>query len=192
MNGVVLPTMAMYVQAAIQQQEALGNESKFREGGGSGEKSVLSSLRGTIQNDMLKGEIRLMPTMNVDISLMSCNAHHHRNAQISEYMVRNAYIYPPQEYMDRVVADIIGFTAVHMLRFNSVSISGYYIQESGADVVLELGFTIAAGLEYIHMAINKAGLKFDDIAPRCSFFFGIGIDFYMEVSAYSSHCFYFA
>jgi len=153
MNGAVLPTMAMYVQAAIEQQEALGDESKFREGEGSGEKSVLSSLRGTIQNDILK-----------------------------EYMVRNTYIYPPQESMDRVVADIIGFTAVHMPKFNSVSISGYHMQEAGADAALELGFTIADGLEYIRTAVDKAGLKVDDIAPRYSFFFGIGMDFYMEIA----------
>ena len=84
--------------------------------------------------------------------------------------------------MDRVVADIIGFTAVHMPKFNSVSISGYHMQEAGADAALELGFTIADGLEYIRTAVDKAGLKVDDIAPRYSFFFGIGMDFYMEVS----------
>jgi len=84
--------------------------------------------------------------------------------------------------MDRVVADIIGFTAVHMPKFNSVSISGYHMQEAGADAALELGFTIADGLEYIRTAVDKAGLKVDDIAPRYSFFFGIGMDFYMEIA----------
>ena len=154
MNGAVLPTMAMYVQAAIEQQEALGNESKFREGGGDREKpSVLSSLRGTIQNDILK-----------------------------EYMVRNTYIYPPQPSMDRVVADIIGYTASHMPKFNSVSISGYHMQEAGADAALELGFTIADGLEYIRTAVEKAGLQVDDVAPRYSFFFGIGMHFYLEIA----------
>eukprot|EP00985_Skeletonema_marinoi_P020691 scaffold12368_cov149-Skeletonema_marinoi.AAC.2 len=157
MNGAVLPTMAMYVQAAIEQQEVLGAESKFREGtpGGDDESkpSVLSSLRGTIQNDILK-----------------------------EYMVRNTYIYPPQQSMDRVVADIIGHTATHMPKFNSVSISGYHMQEAGADAALELGFTIADGLEYIRTAVKKAGLKVDDVAPRYSFFFGIGMHFYLEIA----------
>ena len=157
MNGAVLPTMAMYVQAAIEQQEVLGNESKFREGGRSfsseNQKSVMSSLRGTIQNDILK-----------------------------EFMVRNTYIYPPQPSMDRVVADIIGYTAAHMPKFNAISISGYHMQEAGADLALELGFTIADGLEYIRTAVNKAGLKVDNVAPRYSFFFGIGMDFYMEIA----------
>jgi len=154
MNGAVLPTMAMYAQAAIEQQETLGIESKFREGSGdTSAKSVLSSLRGTIQNDILK-----------------------------EFMVRNTYIYPPEPSMDRVVADIIGFTATHMPKFNAISISGYHMQEAGADLALELGFTIADGLEYIRTAVDKAGLKVDDVAPRYSFFFGIGMDFYMEVS----------
>lgn len=159
MNGAVLPTMAMYCQAAIEQQEAFGEESTFREGGGheyiDGKKkpSVLSSLRGTIQNDILK-----------------------------EYMVRNTYIYPPQQSMDRVVADIIGYTATHMPKFNSVSISGYHMQEAGADAALELGFTIADGLEYIRTAVEKAGLKVDDVAPRYSFFFGIGMQFYLEIA----------
>ncbi|KAK1736540.1 methylmalonyl-CoA mutase [Skeletonema marinoi] len=153
MNGAVLPTMAMYVQAAIEQQEVLGAESKFREGDDESKPSVLSSLRGTIQNDILK-----------------------------EYMVRNTYIYPPQQSMDRVVADIIGYTATHMSKFNSVSISGYHMQEAGADAALELGFTIADGLEYIRTAVEKAGLKVDDIAPRYSFFFGIGMHFYLEIA----------
>ena len=161
MNGAVLPTMAMYVQAAIEQQEVLGNESKFLEGGitkgessnDDDKKSVMSSLRGTIQNDILK-----------------------------EFMVRNTYIYPPQPSMDRVVADIIGYTAVHMPKFNAISISGYHMQEAGADLALELGFTIADGLEYIRTAVNKAGLKVDNVAPRYSFFFGIGMDFYMEIA----------
>eukprot|EP00571_Detonula_confervacea_P008990 CAMPEP_0172314010 /NCGR_PEP_ID=MMETSP1058-20130122/21441_1 /TAXON_ID=83371 /ORGANISM="Detonula confervacea, Strain CCMP 353" /LENGTH=822 /DNA_ID=CAMNT_0013027759 /DNA_START=65 /DNA_END=2530 /DNA_ORIENTATION=+ len=153
MNGAVLPTMAMYVQAAIEQQEGLGKESKFREGGGSGDKSVVSSLRGTIQNDILK-----------------------------EFMVRNTYIYPPEPSMNRIVADIIGFTTAHMPKFNSVSISGYHMQEAGADTALELGFTIADGLEYIRTAVDEAGLKVDDVAPRYSFFFGIGMDYYMEIA----------
>ncbi len=97
-------------------------------------------------------------------------------------MVRNTYIYPPQPSMDRIVADIIGYMATHMPKFNSVSISGYHMQEAGADAALELGFTIADGLEYIRTAVNRAGLKVDDVAPRYSFFFGIGMNFYVEVS----------
>jgi methylmalonyl-CoA mutase len=83
--------------------------------------------------------------------------------------------------MDRIVADIIGYMAVHMPKFNSVSISGYHMQEAGADAALELGFTIADGLEYIRTAVNSAGLHVDDVAPRFSFFFGIGMNFYIEV-----------
>eukprot|EP00804_Cyclotella_cryptica_P027421 CCRYP_008838-RA/>CCRYP_008838-RA protein AED:0.06 eAED:0.06 QI:249/1/1/1/0.85/0.87/8/1477/762 len=154
MNGAVLPTMAMYVQAAREQQEVIREESKFREGGGGDDKpSVLSALRGTIQNDILK-----------------------------EFMVRNTYIYPPKESMDRVVADIIGFCASNMPKFNTVSISGYHMQEAGADAALELGFTIADGLEYIRTAVERAGLKVDDVAPRYSFFFGIGMNFYLEIA----------
>ena len=171
MNGAVLPILGMYIQEAIEQQEALGSRSKFREGGnsiGGGESSsssssssssgddkkdsVLTSLRGTIQNDILK-----------------------------EFMVRNTYIYPPTPSMDRIVADIIGYMALYMPRFNSVSISGYHMQEAGADAALELGFTIADGLEYIRTAVNGAGLHVDDVAPRLSFFFGIGMNFYIEV-----------
>jgi hypothetical protein len=84
--------------------------------------------------------------------------------------------------MDRIVADIIGYMSTHMPKFNSVSISGYHMQEAGADAALELGFTIADGLEYIRTAVNKAGLNVDDVAPRYSFFFGIGMNFYVEVS----------
>ena len=99
------------------------------------------------------------------------------------FMVPNTYIYPPRPSMDRIVADIIGFTATHMPKFNSVSISGYHMQEAGADAALELGFTIADGLEYVRTAVDKAGLDVDDVAPRYSFFFGIGMNFYVEVRA---------
>ena len=156
MNGAVLPTMAMYIQAAVEQQEALGDASEFAEGGGEGasdKPSVLSSLRGTIQNDVLK-----------------------------EFMVRNTYIYPPGPSMDRVVSDVIGYTASKMPFFNSVSISGYHMQEAGADAALELGFTLADGLEYIRCAVDGAGLDVDDVAPRYSFFFGIGMSFYVEIA----------
>ena len=108
-------------------------------------------LAGTLQNDILK-----------------------------EFMVRNTYIYPPKPSM-RIVADIIGFTAAEMSRFNSVSISGYHMQEAGATCVQELGFTIADGIEYVRAALGS-GLKVDQFAPRLSFFFGIGMNFFMEVA----------
>ncbi|MBH9538040.1 methylmalonyl-CoA mutase [Novosphingopyxis sp. YJ-S2-01] len=108
-------------------------------------------LSGTIQNDILK-----------------------------EFMVRNTYIYPPQPSM-RIVADIIGYTAEHMPRFNSISISGYHMHEAGATAVQELAYTLADGMEYVRAAMDK-GLPVDSFAPRLSFFFGIGMNFFMEVA----------
>jgi len=108
-------------------------------------------LSGTIQNDILK-----------------------------EFMVRNTYIYPPAPSM-RIVADIIEYTAKKMPKFNSISISGYHMQEAGATVVQELGFTLADGLEYARTAMSR-GLKIDEFAPRLSFFFNIGMNFFMEVA----------
>ncbi len=108
-------------------------------------------LAGTLQNDILK-----------------------------EFMVRNTYIYPPTPSM-RIVADIIGYTAENMPKFNSISISGYHMQEAGATNVQELAFTIADGLEYVRAAIDK-GLDVDRFAPRLSFFFAIGMNFFMEVA----------
>ncbi len=108
-------------------------------------------LSGTIQNDILK-----------------------------EFMVRNTYIYPPQPSM-RIVADIIEYTSKYMPRFNSISISGYHIQEAGANAVLELAFTLADGLEYVKTALDR-GLDIDSFAPRLSFFFGIGMNFFMEIA----------
>jgi methylmalonyl-CoA mutase len=108
-------------------------------------------LSGTIQNDILK-----------------------------EFMVRNTYIYPPAPSM-RIVADIIDFTAKRMPRFNSISISGYHMQEAGATCVQELAFTLADGLAYVRAALAK-GLAVDDFAPRLSFFFCIGMNFFMEVA----------
>ena len=110
-----------------------------------------AQLSGTIQNDILK-----------------------------EFMVRNTYIYPPEPSM-RIVADIIAYTAEHMPRFNSISISGYHMQEAGATAVQELAFTLADGIEYVRAALNK-GLDVDAFAPRLSFFFGIGMNFFMEVA----------
>ena len=108
-------------------------------------------LGGTIQNDILK-----------------------------EFMVRNTYIYPPEPSM-RIVADIVAYTAQHMPRFNSISISGYHMQEAGATLVQELGFTLADGLDYVRAALSR-GLAVDDFAPRLSFFFCIGMNFFMEVA----------
>jgi methylmalonyl-CoA mutase len=110
-----------------------------------------SQLNGTIQNDILK-----------------------------EFMVRNTYIYPPEPSM-RIVADIIEHTAHHMPRFNSISISGYHMQEAGATAVQELAFTIADGLEYVRYALGR-GLDIDRFAGRLSFFFAIGMNFFMEVA----------
>ena len=108
-------------------------------------------LKGTVQNDILK-----------------------------EFMVRNTFIYPPKPSM-RIISDIFGYTASHMPSYNSISISGYHMQEAGADCKLELAFTIADGIEYIKTA-QAAGLDIDAIAPRLSFFFGIGMNFYMEIA----------
>lgn len=108
-------------------------------------------LSGTIQNDILK-----------------------------EFMVRNTYIYPPNPSM-KIIADIFAYTSKHMPKFNSISISGYHMQEAGADAVLELAYTLADGKEYIETAL-KSGLHIDDFAPRLSFFFGIGMNFYMEIA----------
>ncbi|MDM7913758.1 MAG: methylmalonyl-CoA mutase family protein, partial [Candidatus Eisenbacteria bacterium] len=133
MNGAVLPVMAFYITAALEQ-------------GASPEQ-----LAGTIQNDILK-----------------------------EFMVRNTYIYPPAASM-RIVADIIAYTAARMPKFNSISISGYHMQEAGATADLELGYTLADGLEYVRTGI-AAGLDVDAFAPRLSFFFGIGMNLFMETA----------
>ena len=108
-------------------------------------------LAGTLQNDILK-----------------------------EFMVRNTYIYPPAPSM-RIVSDIIGYTANHMPKFNSISISGYHMQEAGATNVQELAYTIADGIEYVRTAINN-GMDVDKFAPRLSFFFAIGMNFFMEIA----------
>ena len=108
-------------------------------------------LAGTIQNDILK-----------------------------EFMVRNTYIYPPTPSM-RIIADIIEYTSKYMPKFNSISISGYHIQEAGANNVQELAFTLADGVEYVKAALAK-GLEVDQFAPRLSFFFAIGMNFFMEVA----------
>jgi methylmalonyl-CoA mutase len=133
MNGAVLPIMACYIVAGLEQG------------------ATTAQLAGTIQNDILK-----------------------------EFMVRNTYIYPPEPSM-RIVADIIEYTAENMPRFNSISISGYHIQEAGATTDIELAFTLADGVEYVRAALSK-GLDVDAFAGRLSFFFNIGMDFFMEIA----------
>jgi methylmalonyl-CoA mutase len=133
MNGAVLPVMAFYIVAALEQ----GAE--------------LKELTGTIQNDILK-----------------------------EFMVRNTYIYPP-EFSMRIIADIFRYTAARMPRYNSISISGYHMQEAGATCDLELAYTLADGLEYLRTGVN-AGLNIDDFAPRLSFFWAVGMNHFMEIA----------
>ena len=103
-----------------------------------------------------------------------------QNDVLKEFMVRNTYIYPPQPSM-RIVSDIFGYCASAMPKFNFISVSGYHMQEAGASADLELAYTLADGLAYIRAGI-AAGLKVDDFAPRLSFFFGIGMNFFMEVA----------
>ena len=133
MNGAVLPVMAFYIAAALEQG------------------AKLTDLAGTIQNDILK-----------------------------EFMVRNTYIYPPTPSM-RIIADIFGYTSREMPKFNSISISGYHMQEAGATADLELAYTLADGLEYLRTGV-AAGLSVDAFAPRLSFFWAIGKNFFMEVA----------
>lgn len=111
----------------------------------------MDKLSGTIQNDILK-----------------------------EFMVRNTYVYPPEPSM-KIIADIFGFTSKHMPKFNSISISGYHMQEAGATADIELAYTLADGLEYIRTGI-RAGLQIDDFAPRLSFFWAIGMNHFMEIA----------
>ncbi len=103
-----------------------------------------------------------------------------QNDVLKEFMVRNTYIYPPEPSM-RIVADVIAYTAREMPRFNPISISGYHMQEAGATAVQELAFTLADGIEYVRAAV-RGGLEVDAFAPRLSFFFGIGMNFFMEVA----------
>ena len=133
MNGAVLPIMAFYIVAALEQG------------------ADLSALSGTIQNDILK-----------------------------EFMVRNTYIYPPSESM-RVISDIFAYTSKHMPKFNSISISGYHMQEAGATADIEMAYTLCDGLEYVKTGI-AAGLDIDAFAPRLSFFWGIGMNPFMEIA----------
>lgn len=158
MNGAVLPVLAFYIQTAIEQQQEAAALALAGEINSTpttvDENQVLQKLRGTIQNDILK-----------------------------EFMVRNTYIYPPDPSVNRVVADIMGYTASFMPNFNSISISGYHMQEAGADAATEIALTLADGLEYLRTAVLVAGLDVDAVAPRLSFFWGIGMQYYTEVSS---------
>ncbi len=133
MNGAVLPVMAFYIVAGLEQGASL------------------EALSGTIQNDILK-----------------------------EFMVRNTYIYPPDMSM-RIIADIFRYTSLHMPKFNSISISGYHMQEAGATADIELAYTLADGLEYLRTGV-EAGIDIDAFAPRISFFWGIGMNHFMEIA----------
>ncbi|MCL2072429.1 MAG: methylmalonyl-CoA mutase [Marinilabiliaceae bacterium] len=133
MNGAVLPIMAFYINAGLEQG------------------AKLEEMAGTIQNDILK-----------------------------EFMVRNTYIYPP-EFSMKIIADIFIYTSKNMPKFNSISISGYHIQEAGATADIELAYTLADGLEYLRTGVN-AGLDIDAFAPRLSFFWGVGMNHFMEIA----------
>jgi len=133
MNGAVLPVLAFYIVAALEQGV------------------TYEQMSGTIQNDILK-----------------------------EFMVRNTYIYPPLPSM-RIIADIFEFTSQKMPKFNSISISGYHMQEAGATADIELAYTLADGLEYLKAGVN-AGMDIDSFAPRLSFFWGIGMNHFMEIA----------
>ena len=133
MNGAVLPVMAFYINAGLEQG------------------AKLEEMAGTIQNDILK-----------------------------EFMVRNTYIYPPSFSM-RIISDIFAYTSQKMPKFNSISISGYHMQEAGATADIELAYTLADGLEYIRAGVN-AGIDIDAFAPRLSFFWAIGMNHFMEIA----------
>ena len=133
MNGAVLPILAFYIVAGLEQG------------------CTLDQMAGTIQNDILK-----------------------------EFMVRNTYIYPP-EFSMRIIADIFEYTSKNMPKFNSISISGYHMQEAGATADIELAYTLADGLEYLRAGVN-AGMSVDAFAPRLSFFWAIGMNHFMEIA----------
>lgn len=133
MNGAVLPVLAFYIVAGMEQGASL------------------EEMAGTIQNDILK-----------------------------EFMVRNTYIYPPKFSM-KIIADIFEYTSKNMPKFNSISISGYHMQEAGATADIELAYTLADGLEYLRAGVN-AGMDIDSFAPRLSFFWAIGMNHFMEIA----------
>ena len=135
MNGAVLPVLAFYINAGLEQGVKL------------------DEMAGTIQNDILK-----------------------------EFMVRNTYIYPPAFSM-KIIADIFEYTSKNMPKFNSISISGYHMQEAGATADIELAYTLADGLEYLRAGVN-AGMSIDTFAPRLSFFWAIGMNYFMEIAKF--------
>jgi len=138
--------------------------------------SVSMTMNGavipTMANFIVAGEEQGTPTEKLSGTI--------QNDILKEFMVRNTYIYPPTPSM-RIVADIIEYTAKKMPKFNSISISGYHMHEAGATAVQELAYTLADGIEYVRAALGK-GLAVDAFAPRLSFFFGIGMNFFMEVA----------
>ena len=133
MNGAVLPVLAFYINAGLEQG------------------AKLEEMQGTIQNDILK-----------------------------EFMVRNTYIYPP-EFSMRIIADIFEYTSQNVPKFNSISISGYHMQEAGATADIEMAYTLSDGMEYLRAGIN-AGIDVDAFAPRLSFFWAIGMNHFMEIA----------
>ena len=133
MNGAVLPILAFYINAGLEQG------------------AKLEEMAGTIQNDILK-----------------------------EFMVRNTYIYPP-EFSMHIIADIFEYTSQKMPKFNSISISGYHMQEAGATADIEMAYTLCDGIEYLRAGIN-AGIEVDKFAPRLSFFWAIGVNHFMEIA----------
>tara|TARA_E500000081_G_scaffold152367_1_gene184429 strand:+ start:500 stop:2677 length:2178 start_codon:yes stop_codon:yes gene_type:complete len=138
--------------------------------------SVSMTMNGAVL-PVLAGYIVAAEEQGVDVEKLSGTI---QNDILKEFMVRNTYIYPPEPSM-RIVSDIIQFTSKKMPKFNSISISGYHMQEAGASLVQELAFTLADGLEYIRAATQR-GLLVDDFAPRLSFFFAIGMNFFMEAA----------
>ena len=138
--------------------------------------SVSMTMNGAVL-PILAGYIVAAEEQGVSPALLSGTI---QNDILKEFMVRNTYIYPPGPSM-RIVADIIEYTAQNMPKFNSISISGYHMQEAGATAVQELAFTLADGLDYVRAALAK-GLAVDEFAPRLSFFFAIGMNFFMEVA----------
>ena len=140
------------------------------------EMSVSMTMNGAVL-PVLAGYIVAAEEQGVDQSKLSGTI---QNDILKEFMVRNTYIYPPEPSM-RIVSDIIGYTSEHMPRYNSISISGYHMQEAGSTCVQELAYTIADGIEYVRTAI-ASGMDIDSFAPRLSFFFAIGMNFFMEVA----------
>ncbi|HQM45641.1 MAG TPA: methylmalonyl-CoA mutase [Smithellaceae bacterium] len=138
--------------------------------------SVSMTMNGAVL-PVLAGYIVAAEEQGVEQKLLNGTI---QNDILKEFLTRNTYIYPPRPSM-RIVSDIIAYCSKNMPKYNTVSISGYHIMEAGADSVLQTAFTLADGKEYVRAAID-AGLKIDDFAPRLSFFFGVGMNFFMEIA----------